>query len=139
MFGSIYLTYAAMGLASYGHPALKTIFANSGWLTGERIMNPGGAFHLQLSLPWMLHEYTQRYRSLANYDLDELFEMLPVSAVFDSLNLKADFWQDHIEGEKSILDTLSSSNIDIPIFHMTGWNDFVHDASLDIYLENYKK
>ncbi|MFC2104666.1 CocE/NonD family hydrolase, partial [Bacteroidota bacterium] len=135
MFGSSYLTYAAMVVASKGHPALKSIYANSGWLTGERIMNPGGAFHLQLSLPWMLHEYNQKYRSLDNYDLEELFEFLPVSSVFDSLELKAEFWEDHIEGDVSLLNTLSYKNINIPIFHVTGWYDFVHDASLDIYRE----
>ncbi len=133
MWGSSYLTHTAMILAAENHPALKTVFGISGWLTGERIINPGGTFHLQLSLPWMLHEKSQKTNALSKYDMDELFEFLPVSSVFDSLGIAAEFWEEALEEEESLEDQYNVDNIDIPIFHMTGWYDFVHDASLDIY------
>ncbi len=137
MWGSSYLSFSALILGSSQHPALVSIFAISGWLGGSKMISPGGAFHLQLSLPWMLYEATQKTAAPISYDIDELFSYLPMNEVFQHLELDGELWNlDKIKNfaPKEILDP---ARIKIPVFHITGWYDFVHDASLDNYMSMY--
>lgn len=132
LWGSSYLSYCANVIATAGHSSVKTMFVISGWLQGDKIINPGGAMHLMLNLAWILHEETQRVRSLQKYDLEELFEYLPLIDVFNSIGIDSKIWTRTLD-IRSLNDSLSAEQINIPVFHMSGWNDFVCNAALDVY------
>ncbi|UCG50727.1 MAG: CocE/NonD family hydrolase [Candidatus Latescibacterota bacterium] len=131
MWGSSYLSYCALTVAEAQHPALKTIFSNSGWLNGDKINSPGGALHWMLMLPWTLHEATLKTRSLQNYDLDELFRHVPLKDVMASVGINDPVWEN--PDTLSVMDVYDCSDIKIPIFHLTGWYDFVHPSALFVY------
>lgn len=137
LWGSSYLSYCAIAAATANHEAVKTMFIISGWLQGDKIINPGGTTHLQLNLAWLLHEETQRVRSLQKYDLEELFEYLPIIDVFNSIGIESKIWKKDIN-IRQLNEGLSATQIDIPVFHMSGWNDFVCNAALRIYDETSK-
>ncbi len=132
MFGSSYLSFCALTLAAAKHPALKSIFNISGWLKGGKINTPGGAVHLMLALPWILHEETLKRRSLNDYELEDLFYHLPLKNVFASIGVESKLWSEP-EIIMELNKHLSAADIDVPIFHITGWNDFVYASALDIY------
>ena len=130
MWGASYLSYCALAVAADTPASLKTIFCISGWLNGEKINNPGGALHWMLILTWMLHEATQKYRNLADFDINELFNYIPLQNVMASVGIDDPVFSNP--------DTLQSaphefSAIQIPIFHITGWYDFVYPAALNVY------
>ena len=134
LWGSSYLSYCAIVAVTDRPSAVKTMFIISGWLGGDKVVNPGGAMHLMLNLAWILHEETQRVRSLKKYELDELFEYLPMSEVFTSVGMESKIWP-KINDVRGLNAGLTASQIDIPIFHLSGWNDFVCNAALDVYKE----
>lgn len=131
MWGSSYLAYCAIVAATDKPEALKTIFVVSGWLEGDKVINPGGTMHLMLNLAWILHEETQKVRAL-NYDMEELFEYLPLINVFNSIGIDSKIWDSEYD-IRTLNETISATDIDIPIFHVTGWNDFVCNSALDVY------
>lgn len=133
MWGSSYVAHCSLILAAKNHDVLKSVFSISGWLGGQKTITCGGATHLMLGLPWILHEETQRVRSLKGYDLDELFEYLPVKDVFKSIGINSPIWQEDEGQPADFVEQLSADRINIPVFHMTGWSDFVHNSSIDIY------
>lgn len=137
LWGSSYLSYCANVIATSRHPAIKTMFLISGWLQGDRIINPGGSMHLMLNLAWIMHEETQRVRSIQKYDLEELFSYLPMKDVFHSIGIESKIWNRTID-IRSLNDSLQAEQIDIPVYHMTGWNDFVCNAALDVYNRSSK-
>jgi putative CocE/NonD family hydrolase len=131
MWGSSYLAFCQLVLASTGHPALKSILPVSGWIRDDGLIRYGGAHHIMLSIPWILHEESQTKRSIADVEFDEMFEFLPLLEVFGTLGLESKIWNE--EFDFTHLEAYSAANIDIPALHITGWNDFVHDAALGIY------
>jgi putative CocE/NonD family hydrolase len=133
MWGSSYLAFCQLVLASTGHPALKTIIPISGWLQEGGAVTNGGANHIMLSIPWILHEESQTKRSLADVDLDELFEYLPLIDVFSSLGIESNIWNRSFDFTP--LEAYRAGDIRIPALHITGWNDFVHDSALNIYTQ----
>jgi len=132
MWGSSYLSYCAIVAATDNPPALKTIFVISGWLDGKKVINPGGTMHLMLNLAWILHEETQRVRSIRNYDLVELFEYLPLVDVFNSIGIDSKIWTPDYD-IRTLNETMTATQINIPIFHVSGWNDFVCNSALEVY------
>jgi uncharacterized protein len=130
MFGSSYLGMAGLVLARHGHPALKTVFSASGWIDGDEINSPGGAFHMMLAIPWLLFSEGQTQRPLKEYDMEELFRFLPVRDVFQSIGLEVRGWDPRVMRANA---GMSSESIPIPVFHLTGWYDFVASASLSTW------
>lgn len=131
MWGSSYLAFCQLVLASKRHQALKSIMPISGWIQDDGQIRHGGAHHIMLSIPWILHEEAQTKRSLRDFDLYEMFEFLPLIDVFDSIGLKSKIWTE--EFDFSHLDAYSAGDINVPSLHITGWNDFVCGASLGAY------
>lgn len=131
MWGSSYLAFCQLVVASKRHPALKSIMPISGWIQDEGQISHGGAHHVMLSIPWILHEETQTARSTHDYELDEMFEHLPLIEVFDSVGIDSKIWNE--EFDFSHLEQFSAGDIEIPALHITGWNDFVCSAALGIY------
>lgn len=132
LWGSSYLSYCALTLAAAPHPAVKTIFNMSGWLNGDKINSPGGALHWMLMLTWMLHEATQQKRSLNDYDIWELFEHIPLKSTMASIGI-----DDPVFSNPDTLETVryDYSTIQIPIYHITGWYDFIRPGALTVYNE----
>ncbi len=134
MFGTSYSGFSALVLAANGHPALKSIFILSGWLNESDIIRPGGANHHMLNLAWMLHEFTQTKRSLQEYNWNKLFSHLPIKDVFESIGITETPWDTKaLLKELNEFKSLSAANINIPVFTMSGWYDFVLSASLNVY------
>jgi putative CocE/NonD family hydrolase len=131
MWGSSYLAFCQFVLASSGASVLKSILPISGWLHDEGQIICGGANHIMLSIPWILHEETQTRRSLADYEIDDLFEHLPLIDAFQSIGLDSKIW--NREFDFTPLRTHSAADIAIPALHMTGWNDFVCEAALRVH------
>jgi putative CocE/NonD family hydrolase len=131
MFGSSYLAFCQLVLASSGHPALKSIIPISGWLQDDGPIRTGGANHIMLSLPWILHEESQTKRSMDDYDLEEMFEFLPLIDVFKSVGLDSKIWNEDFDFEH--FKNYHAENIRIPALHISGWNDFVCGTALDVY------
>lgn len=134
MFGTSYSAFSTLILAAKGHPALKSIFVLSGWLNESDIIRPGGANHHMLNLAWMLHEFTQTKRSLKEYDFNKLFRYLPIKDVFESIGITETPWDTRTLIKKlNAIKDLTASDIEIPVFTMCGWYDFVLPASLYVY------
>jgi putative CocE/NonD family hydrolase len=104
----------------------------SGWLNGDKINNPGGALHWMLILTWMLHEATQQNRSLDDFDIEELFKHIPLKDTMASIGI-----DDPIFSNPDTLETAwyDYSAIQIPVFHITGWYDFIRPGALTVYNE----
>jgi len=131
MWGSSYLAFCQLVLASAHHPALRSIIPISGWLHDTNQIEHGGANHIMLSIPWILHEESQTRRPIVDVELDDLFAYLPLMEVFQSIGLESKIWRE--EYDFASLDVFSAENISIPALHMTGWNDFVATAALEVY------
>ena len=132
LWGSSYLSYAAFVIAQHNPKAIKSLFVISGWLKGDKVLHPGGTFHLQLSLPWML--YSKSFKGTEKrYDYKKLFKTTPTDSLFDALGIYANFLKERRAGNSSFDANYKPKNIKAPMFHITGWNDFVKDAHLDLY------
>jgi uncharacterized protein len=54
LWGISYSGWNAYALAATGHPAVRALAVGSGWADMERFLFPGGAFHLEAHLAWLL-------------------------------------------------------------------------------------
>lgn len=126
-WGVSYSALAGLVLTDARHPALDSVFAVSGWTEGEEVMAPGGALHLMLILPWLLHNEAARGQSFDDYDINELFSHTPLSGVFASVGASSDGWGDW---ELASPQQPDYSKISVPVFHITSWFDFVLPATL---------
>ncbi|MBU8923487.1 MAG: CocE/NonD family hydrolase [Bacteroidales bacterium] len=131
MWGSSYLAFSQLILASKGHPGLRSIFPVSGWLGSEGQITCGGANHIMLSIPWILHEESLTNRNMNDYEIDEMFEYLPILDAFKSVGIDSRIWNEKYELEE--LDVYRPEDIEIPALHMTGWLDFVAESALGVY------
>ncbi len=132
MFGVSYPAFCALTLAADQHPALKTIVNISGWVEPADMATDGGAMHLLLSLPWLLHEETLTRRDLSDYDLDSLLQYLPIKDALRSVGITSIAWEN-----ANVLDQLNQDypydQVDIPILHLCGAFDFVKKGTLKVY------
>ncbi|MBX2874430.1 MAG: CocE/NonD family hydrolase [Saprospiraceae bacterium] len=132
MFGVSYPAFCALTLAADQHPALKTIVNISGWVEPADMATDGGALHLLLNLPWLLHEETLTRRDLGDYDLDSLLRYLPIKDALRSVGIESKAWEN-----SGVLDQLNQDyayeQVDIPILHLCGAFDFVKKGTLKAY------
>ncbi len=132
MFGVSYPAFCALTLAADQHPALKTIVNISGWVEPADMAIDGGAMHLLLNLPWLLHEETLTRRNLEDYDLDSLLHYLPIKDALRSVGIESRAWEN-----SGTLDQLNQdynyNKVDIPILHLCGAYDFVKKGTLKTY------
>lgn len=139
MWGTSYVAYCAIVLAPTGHPSLKTIVNMSGWGDGAQIAYPGGAMHLMLMLPWMLSNQIHGEGSFHDYEWHKAFYHVPVSEIPSSLGVHSPQWEGAMQAVRAGAKTDTSmaarqyAKIKMPIFHITGWNDFVARSTLDLY------
>jgi len=138
MWGSSYLSYAALLLATENHSALKTVINISGWGNPDTMGAPGGAMHLMLALPWTLSRQIHGERDRIDYD--EIFALTPVSRIPELAGIESPAWAGYFEEEEDEggFETSESmagryGNVDIPIMHIVGWNDFLATSTLEVY------
>jgi uncharacterized protein len=130
-FGASYLAHSGILMARHGHPALRTVFTASGWIGADTMNEPGGAFHMMLGIPWLIFSQGQTQGSLKDVDLEALYRQLPLSGVLDSIGINSAEWREHdIMRAHAGADL---SKVSIPMFHLTGWYDFVAPTSLALW------
>ncbi len=132
MYGVSYPAFCALTLAADQHPALQAIVNVSGWVKPAEMATEGGALHLLLNLPWLLHEETLTTRDMDDYDIDSLLWHLPVKDAMNSVGINSKAWE-----ESNLLDQVNEDfdfdNVNLPILHITGAYDFVKKATLNTY------
>lgn len=132
MFGVSYPAFCALTLAADQHPNLKSIVNVSGWVEPADMATDGGALHLLLNLPWLLHEETLTHRDIEDYDMDSLLWHLPIKDALKSVGIRSKAWE-----QGQTIDQLNQdfnyAQVDIPILHICGAYDFVKKATLKTY------
>ncbi|NBC19271.1 MAG: CocE/NonD family hydrolase [Bacteroidetes bacterium] len=135
LYGTSYLAYAALLLAGEGHPAVRAVANVSGWAELTPMLYPGGAFHLQLILPWNLNQLGLLRKDT---DWDALFRHTPLrEAIRLPDGTVHPGWAAGLrflgpEGDLAALG-LGDRPIDVPVLHLTGWHDFVYRGTLAAY------
>jgi len=136
LWGSSYLGYCALILSNSNSSQVKSIFHYSGWIDGTEINSPGGVLHQGLVIPWLMFEGQRSQKDISWMDMDEIFNHTPLKEVFPQQSFKGN------DGKLVDLSDLNTSHnsfeyekAEIPIFHLTGWFDFVLPAVLSAYNE----
>jgi hypothetical protein len=130
-FGPSYSGFSALVLARHGHPALKTVFSASGWISTERVNSPGGALHMMVGVPWLLFSGGQTRRALTDFDVDAIFRHLPLRDAFDAAGVNVPAWKNPRVLRANV--NPDYAKVAIPVFHLTGWYDFTAGESLETY------
>lgn len=139
MWGTSYLGYCSLVLGVSRHPSLKTLIQISGLGDLRPIIYPGGAFHLMSGLPQAIFMLGKEPTSLKKLDFKRLFGFLPLDKALASVDIDDTVWK-MLSDKKVILQHKSEffladqyKNLDIPIFHISGWNDMVYRSTLEVY------
>lgn len=131
IYGPSYLSYCGMILAPENHPALKTVVNSSGISDIYELMYFSGAFNQTMAI-WM------KRMGSGKVDYNGIFSMLPLRRMVDSImephtaTIMNHDTRDKFYQNMSINDY---SEINIPILHSTGWNDFMYRNTLNAYNE----
>jgi len=133
-FGTSYIGFTSLTLGDSGHPGLKALFSVTGWIKPEKMIAPGGAMHLSLAFPWLLHEETQRNRNLENFDLNALYWSVPLKDALKNIGVSSKSLENEEKNYKLNKD-FAFDKVKVPTFHVAGAFDFVREASLDAYLK----
>ncbi|MDX2068765.1 MAG: CocE/NonD family hydrolase [Haliscomenobacter sp.] len=133
-FGTSYIGFSALTLMDQQHPNLKTVFNISGWIKPATMNKPGGAHHLMLGLPWLLHEASQRSKKKPKVPLDSLFKVLPLKKAMQVAGIDYPLWENPRPMEVFNQD-FDFSKVNIPVFHIGGWFDFVKEGVIENYLQ----
>ncbi len=132
-FGTSYSGFSALTLMDQQHPNLKTVFNISGWIKPATMNKPGGANHLMLGFPWLLHEASQRSKKKPPVPLDSLFKVLPLKKAMQVAGIDYPLWENPRPMEVLNQD-FDFSKVNIPVFHIGGWFDFVKEGVIENYL-----
>lgn len=120
MWGASYLSFCGFELAATGHPALKALINVSGWADMNAFMARGGAFRLLDHLPWIIIQMSGQ-RDIPEQAWDGIFRTTPLAQLFMGAG-------DQVSGMAE--DPYPFENVNIPILHITGWNDYLYRSSL---------
>jgi hypothetical protein len=139
-WGPSYLGYCGIVLAVTKHPALKTMVNISGLADVQTLVFPGGALHLMVGLPQSVFMAKGGQAVLRKINWPEFFKFLPLNNALRSIAFTDTVWKlfadPELFGEHSTELALADqlSNIQIPILHITGWNDFTYRGTLQTYV-----
>ncbi len=139
IWGSSYLAYCALILAPEQHPNLAAIVNISGWGDTLEMTAPGGAMQLNVALPWTLSNQIRGQGSVQRFKWAEVFKTVPVTDIPKSMGIQSAQWEGIVKmfGSDVLTETAGISGgfnrIHVPIFHLTGWYDFVARHTLDAY------
>ncbi|MFN7115646.1 MAG: CocE/NonD family hydrolase [Saprospiraceae bacterium] len=132
-FGTSYIGFCALTLMDAQHPNLKTVFNVSGWIKTAKMNAPGGAMHLQLALPWLLNEARQRTRQSPKVPMDSLYKVVPLKNAMAVAGMPSQGWA-HPEQMQRVNADFDFSKVNIPVFHIAGWYDFVKEETIETYI-----
>ncbi|MEM7108928.1 MAG: CocE/NonD family hydrolase [Bacteroidota bacterium] len=140
LWGSSYLGYSALTLSASENTQLKSIFHMSGWLDGTEVNTQGGAFHQSLVIPWLIFEGQRLQNNMKKMDLEKLLAHAPTSEALPNMFFTLE------NGDSIHLSELNIShqefpfqNSKVPVYHYTGWYDFVLPGVLSVYDELLKQ
>jgi len=139
MWGSSYLAYCALVVAPENQPNLKAIVNISGWGTTSDMTTPGGALHLMIALPWTLSNQIRGKGSFHDFKWADVFAHVPVVESPKALGIESAQWEGMVQLVNSDkLDDIAGistqyDRISVPIYHITGWYDFVSPNTLQAY------
>ncbi|MEM6358623.1 MAG: CocE/NonD family hydrolase [Bacteroidota bacterium] len=140
LWGSSYLGYSALTLSASENTQVKSIFHMSGWLDGTEVNTQGGAFHQSLVIPWLIFEGQRLQKNVKKMDLEKLLTHTPTSEALPNMFFTLENGDSiHLSKLNINHDDFPFGNSKIPIFHYTGWYDFVLPGVLSVYEEFIKK
>jgi predicted acyl esterase len=123
IWGASYLSYCGFELASIGHPSLEAMINVSGWADMNAFMTRGGAFRLLDHLPWFIIQMSGN-GDIPEEAWGEIFRTTPLKQLFRG----ADEHMSGVFGEPYPFES-----VNIPILHITGWNDYLYRSTLLAY------
>lgn len=142
MMGPSYLSYCGLILASEDHPALKTVINSSGLTDIYSLMHWNGSINFMIAFTWLAIYEHHAQRSLKGLKLKELFKTMPLKNMMKKVKGYHGTWNTitkhpHNDAYYKNL-SVNPARIKIPILHFTGWNDWMHYQTLDVYQQIQK-
>jgi len=138
-WGSSYSSHSGFYLGAINHPLLKTMVNVAGAGDIKPFLYPGGTLHLMATLPWALFAEGKSQQSLSDIDIDKLFSTVPLSKAISTESIKPNIWSLFTDERlnRKLKQRISIAerygNIDIPIFHVLGWNDMMYRSSIYVH------
>jgi putative CocE/NonD family hydrolase len=134
LWGTSYLTFAGLMIASEKPAEVRAMVALSGWGDTQRMLYPGGALQLLVTLGWNL---SQQISGRKISDWQAVFKTIPVDSIPARFGARREAWNAvgaMFENPEALEQTsLGGASLDIPILHITGWNDFLVNDALAVY------
>ena len=91
-----------------------------------------------VSLPLLLLEARLRTGQLPQVEIDSLFRVLPLKDAMKVAQIEDSNWENAGKFDDFNVD-FDFSKVNIPVFHIAGWYDFVLEATLENYFELKKQ
>jgi putative CocE/NonD family hydrolase len=134
LWGTSYLAFAGLMIAAEKPPEVGAMVAMSGWGDTRRMLYPGGALQLLVTLGWNL---SQQISGRKISDWAAVFQTIPVDSIPAKFGARRESWNAvsaMIKDPQALERTsLGRASLDIPILHITGWNDFLVNDALAVY------
>jgi hypothetical protein len=134
LWGTSYLTFAGLMIAAEKPPEVGAMVAMSGWGDVRRMLYPGDALQLLVTLGWNLSQQISG-RKIA--DWQAVFQTIPVDSIPAKFGARREAWNAvgaMIKDPSALEQTsLGRTSLEIPILHISGWNDFLVNDALAVY------
>lgn len=122
LLGVSYSGWAAYALAETGHPAVWAMVVGNAWAEMEPFMFPGGAFHLQAHLTWLMG-FGGGGGMPSQAGLDSLFHTLPLAPLLEPASALMEMADRPYRWDAAR----------VPALHITGWHDYIYRDALRGY------
>lgn len=134
LWGTSYLTFAGLMIAAEKPPEVGAMVAISGWGDTRQMLYSGDALQLLITLGWNL---SQQIGGLKTLDWPAVFRTVPIDSIPAKFGARQEAWNAvgaMFKDPEALKETsLGDASIDIPILHITGWNDFLVNDALAVY------
>jgi len=121
LWGVSYLGFCAWQIAEGNPDAVGAMVVTSGWADLGSFMAQNGAFQLQAHVRWFLQFFAGQ--QIPDEAWPGIFQTLPISALF--------------QGAENVStaseETFDFSRIKIPVYHTTGWYDYIYPNVLEAF------
>jgi predicted acyl esterase len=126
LWGVSYQGYGAFQMAATGHPALAAMFHNSSWADLQPFMAHGGAFHLMAHLRWFVaYAFQQSGQPVPPEEAwGGIFRTVPLNQFFQGTDAAMD---------EMVAEGYDYAAVNIPVFHISGWYDYIYPNTLIEY------
>jgi hypothetical protein len=133
LWGTSYLAFAGLMIAGEKPPEVGAMVAMSGWGDARQMLYPGDALQLLVTLGWNLSQQISG-RKIA--DWQAVWQTIPVDSIPAKFGARREAWNAvgaMVKDPKALGQTSLGASLDIPILHITGWNDFLVNDALAVY------